>query len=38
MFGYTLFPVYMGIVAWAGTWLRVPAVRALMPFARRDAR
>lgn len=37
MFGYTLFPVYMGIVAWAGTWLRSPAVRSLMPFSRRSA-
>jgi DoxX-like family len=30
-----LFPVYMGLAAWAGLWLRDPQVRAIMP-RRRD--
>jgi hypothetical protein len=28
---HTLFGVYVGLIAWAGLWLRSPALRALMP-------
>ena len=29
LLGFTLFPVYAGIVLWTGLWLRDPRVRAL---------
>ena len=29
-----LFPVYTGVVAWAGLWLRDPQVRAVLPVRR----
>lgn len=29
-----LFPVYVGVVVWAGLWLRDPAVRAMVPVRR----
>lgn len=32
---HTLFGVYLGVMAWAGLWLRMPALRALTPFASR---
>ena len=32
---HTLFGVYLGIVAWAGLWLRNPRLRALIPLAPR---
>jgi uncharacterized membrane protein YphA (DoxX/SURF4 family) len=28
---HTLFGVYIGLLTWAGLWLRSPALRALMP-------
>jgi hypothetical protein len=31
---HTLFGVYVGVLAWAGLWLRSPALRALVPIAR----
>lgn len=31
---HTLFSLYLGVVMWAGLWLRSPALRALFPFAR----
>jgi hypothetical protein len=34
LFSHTLFGVYLGIIMWAGLWLRDPAVRALIPFRR----
>jgi hypothetical protein len=34
LFSHTLFGVYLGIVLWAGLWLRDPRVRALFPLAR----
>ena len=34
LFSHTLFGVYLGIMAWAGLYLRTPALRALL--ARRD--
>jgi hypothetical protein len=34
LFTHTLFGVYIGVLAWAGLYLRTPALRAL--FARRD--
>ena len=30
---HTLFGVYVGVLAWAGVWLRSPALRALFPMA-----
>lgn len=34
LFGHTLFGIYLGIMLWAGMWLRDPAVRALFPWRR----
>jgi hypothetical protein len=34
LFSHILFGVYLGIIAWAGLWLRDPALRALVPFRR----
>ncbi|MFL5194562.1 MAG: DoxX family protein, partial [Microvirga sp.] len=34
LFSHTLFGVDLGIVLWAGLWLRDPRVRALFPLAR----
>ncbi|MGY4397471.1 hypothetical protein ACVWZA_002665 [Sphingomonas sp. UYAg733] len=34
LFSNTLFGAYVGLVAWAGLWLRDPRVRALLPIAR----
>jgi hypothetical protein len=31
MFSHTLFGVYVGVLAWAGLWLRDPGLRALLP-------
>lgn len=31
---HTLFSLYLGVLMWAGLWLRSPALRALFPFAR----
>ena len=31
IFSHTLFGVYIGILAWAGLWLRSPQLRALLP-------
>jgi hypothetical protein len=31
LFSHTLFGVYMGLIAWAGLYLREPRVRALLP-------
>ena len=31
---HTLFSLYLGVVMWAGLWLRSPALRALFPLAR----
>lgn len=33
LFSNTLFGVYIGLVAWAGLWLRDPRIRALLPIA-----
>ena len=30
VFGFTLFGVYLGLIIWAGLWLRDPRVRALV--------
>jgi DoxX-like family len=32
LFSHIFFGVYVGILVWAGLWLRNPALRALMPF------
>ncbi|HEY6253771.1 MAG TPA: DoxX family protein [Candidatus Angelobacter sp.] len=32
LFGETLFPVYVGILAWGGLYLREPRLRTLIPF------
>jgi len=34
LFSHILFGVYLGAVAWAGLWLRQPALRALLPLRR----
>jgi hypothetical protein len=34
LFSHILFGVYLGIIAWAGLWLRQPALRALLPIRR----
>ena len=31
LLSHTLFGVYIGLLAWAGLWLRSPALRALLP-------
>ncbi len=33
LFSHVLFGVYIGILAWAGLWLRDPRLRALLPVA-----
>jgi hypothetical protein len=35
LLSHTLFGVYLGILAWAGLWLRDPRLRALLPVAER---
>lgn len=34
LLGFTMFGVYVGILVWAGLWLRDPRLRALLPVAR----
>lgn len=34
LFSHTLFGVYLGVILWAGLFLRDPKVRALIPFSR----
>ena len=34
LFSHTLFGVYLGVILWAGLYLRDPRVRALIPFSR----
>jgi hypothetical protein len=34
LFSHTLFPVYIGILMWGGLWLRMPALRRLVPIVR----
>lgn len=34
LFSHTLFPVHIGIVMWAGLWLRIPALRQVFPVLR----
>jgi hypothetical protein len=34
LFSHTLFGVYLGVMAWAGLWLREPRLRALLPLVR----
>lgn len=34
LLGFTLFGVYVGVVVWAGLWLREPRLRQLMPLRR----
>ena len=31
---HTLFGIYLGVLMWAGLWLRSPALRRLFPFGR----
>jgi hypothetical protein len=31
MFSHLLFGAYLGLAAWAGLWLRIPALRAIFP-------
>jgi hypothetical protein len=32
LFSHILFGAYIGLLMWAGLWLRNPALRALLPF------
>ncbi|HEX2559348.1 DoxX family protein [Phenylobacterium sp.] len=34
LFSHVLFGVYLGVIAWAGLWLRDPSLRALLPIRR----
>ncbi|WP_027059346.1 DoxX family protein [Mesorhizobium loti] len=34
LFSHTLFGVYLGVILWAGLYLRNPRIRALLPFNR----
>jgi hypothetical protein len=34
LFTHTLFGVYLGLMVWGGLWLRNPALRSVIPFAR----
>ncbi len=34
LFSHTLFSLYLGLLLWAGLWLRDPALRALFPLRR----
>lgn len=34
LFSHTLFGVYLGIILWAALWLRMPALRTLLPLGR----
>lgn len=34
LFSHILFGVYLAVIAWAGLWLRAPALRALLPIRR----
>lgn len=34
LFSHTLFGLYLGMVMWAGLWLRDPRLRAIFPLAR----
>jgi hypothetical protein len=33
LLGFTLFGVYLGVIAWGGLWLRDARIRALLPLA-----
>jgi hypothetical protein len=33
LLSHTLFGVYLGVIVWAGLWLRDPRLRSLMPLA-----
>ena len=37
LFTHTLFSVYLGLLMWAGLWLRDPAIRAFFPLRRKAA-
>jgi hypothetical protein len=34
LFSHTLFPIYVAILVWGGLYLRVAALRALVPLRR----
>jgi hypothetical protein len=34
LFSHVLFPVYVALLLWGGLWLRLPALRALLPLRR----
>ena len=36
LFGFTLFGVYLGLILWAGLWLRESLLRALLPLIARN--
>jgi len=37
LFSHVLFGVYLGVIMWAGLWLRDPALRAVFPWRRAAA-
>lgn len=37
LLGFTLFGIYLGVIVWAALWLRLPALRALIPLRRTDS-
>jgi hypothetical protein len=36
LFSHTLFGVYLGLIMWAGLWLRDPTLRAVLPLRKKD--
>lgn len=36
LFSHTLFGVYLGLIMWAGLWMRDAQVRAVLPVLRKD--
>jgi hypothetical protein len=37
LFSHTLFGVYLGLIMWAGLWLRDPTLRAVMPLRKKES-
>lgn len=36
VFSHLLFGAYLGVAVWGGLWLRMPAIRLILPIARKD--
>ncbi len=37
LFSHTLFGVYLGLIMWAGLWLRDPTLRAVLPLRKKES-